>query len=359
MKKNKEKILKSLIEIPSPSGYEGKLANYIRKTLLDYMPRTKVEIDFHNNVIAKIEGKSDKVVMIDAHLDQLGFLVSNVDKDGYISLIPIGGYDLTILRGRRVLVLSSNNRAIEGVIGTKHAHLIPYGEEKEQLPDKTTDLTVDIGVRRRKQVLKYLSIGDPVIIKPSFSQLVEEYYTGDGFDDKAGCYILMETLKEIRRTRKKPIPTLIFTFSCQEELGCKGAKELVRRYNPDLFIGLDVTFATDSYEVEERETGRCNLGNGIVMYKGVNIHKPSLKLLQSMAKYGKIKVQYQATNGGEGTNADTVANEVSGIRVINLGIPLRHMHSPVEVINIKDLNYGIKLLKSFLLSRKLEKAVEK
>lgn len=359
MENTKIKLLKSLINVPSPSGYEDKLANVIRKTLLDYMPRTKVSIDFHKNVVAIIEGKTKKTVMIDAHLDQLGFIVHNIDRYGYISLRSIGGHDLSILRGRKVLVLSERHRPFEGVIGTKHAHLIDDDKVKDELPDKTTDLTLDIGVRNRKQVAKYVSIGDPLIISPSFDNLTEDYYTGNGFDDKVGCYILIQTIKEIRRQSKKPRPTLIFVFSSQEELGCKGAKELVRRYKPDLFIGIDVTLASDSYEVDERETGRCELGKGIMVTKGVNIHKPSLKLMQSLARMNKVKVQYQATNGDEGFSADDVASENDGVRILNLGIPLRNMHSPVEVINFKDLDYGVKLLKHFLLSKKLGKVIEK
>ena len=359
MKKNNEKLLKSLIFTPSPSGYEGKLAEVIRKELLNYVPRTKIVTDFHNNLVVKIDGTSDKTVMIDAHSDQLGFMVFNIDRFGYISLISIGGQDLSITRARRVLVLSEKRKPFEAVISTKHAHLIDYRKEKDEIPEHTTDLTLDIGIRNRRQVMKYISIGDPLIIVPSFDNLTEDYYSGVGFDDKAGVYVLMQTIKEIRRQHKKPIPTLLFAFSSQEEIGCKGAKELVRRYKPDLFVGLDVTCATDSYEVDEREAGRCELGKGITLIKGVNIHRPSLKLMQSLARCNKVKVQYQANNGDESTDADVVGNENDGIRLLNLGIPCRHLHSPVEIINTKDLNYATKLLKHFLLSRKLGKVIEK
>ena len=360
MKKNNEKLLKSLIFTPSPSGYEGKLANLIRKELMNYMPKTKIVVDFHNNLVAKIEGiKSDQTVMIDTHLDQLGFMVHNIDRFGYISLNSIGGHDLSILRGRKVLVLSERRKAFEGVIGTKHAHLIEDKKEKDEIPEKITDLTLDIGIRNRRQVMKYVSIGDPLIISPSFDNLTEDFYTGSGFDDKAGVYVLIQTIKEIRRQHKKPLPTLLFAFSSQEEIGCKGAKELVRRYKPNLFVGIDVTCATDTYSVDEREAGRCELGKGITIIKGVNIHRPSLKLMQSLARCNKVRTQYQANNGDESTDADVVGNELDGIRLLNLGIPCRNLHSPVEIVNIKDLNSSIKLLKHFLLSKKLGKVIEK
>jgi len=349
------KLLKSLISIPSPSGFENKLANLIRQVLLQYLPRTRVTIDFHNNVIATIKGKSDKIVMIDAHSDQLGFLVNNIDKGGYISLVPIGGHDISLLRGRKVVILSDKGK-INGVIGTKPIHLID--EEKEEIPEKTTDLTLDIGIRRRKQVLRYIKIGDPVVLQPEFGQLIDDYYTGSGFDDKAGCFLLIQTIKQIVNSKRKPIPTLKFVFSSQEEVGCKGAREVVRRENPELFIGVDVTFATDQFEVDEKEAGRCQLGRGLAIYKGINIHKPAVILLESTARRNKVKIQYLATTG-TGTNAGYVANTCGGIKVVDMGIPLRYMHSNVEVINMKDLRTGVKLLKSFLLNRRLGRVIEK
>lgn len=349
------KLLKSLISIPSPSGFEKTLANSIRQTLLQYLPRTRVEIDFHNNVIATIKGKSDKVIMIDAHSDQLGFLVNNVDRQGYISLIPIGGHDISLLRGRKVIILSDKGK-VNGVIGTKPIHLID--DEKEEIPEKTTDLTLDIGIRRRRQVLRYIKIGDPVILQPEFSQLIDDYYTGSGFDDKAGCFLLIQTIKQIINSKRKPIPTLKFVFSSQEEIGCRGAREVVRRENPSIFIGVDVTFATDQYEVNERETGKCQLGRGLAIYKGVNIYRPAVALLESTARRKKIKIQYLATTG-TGTNAGYVANTLGGIKVIDLAIPLRYMHSNVEVINMKDIRTGVKLLKSFLLNRRLGRIIQK
>jgi endoglucanase len=359
MRKSEEKLFKNIIMTPSPSGYEGQLANLIKKELINYIPRTKIDIDFHNNVVVRIDGKTNQKVMIDAHSDQLGFMVFNIDKEGYVSLIPIGGHDKSIIRGRKVLILPEKGKPFEAVIGTKHAHLIDDDSEDDLIPNKTTDVTLDIGVRKIKQVKKYLSIGDPLIMKPELNNIIEDYYTGTGFDDKTGVYVLIQTIKEIRRQHKKPIPTLLFSFSSQEEIGCKGAKELARRHKPDLFVGIDVTCATDSYEIDEREAGRCDLGKGITIIKGVNIHKPSLKLMQSLARCNKVRVQYQANNGDESTDADVVGNELDGIRILNLGIPCRNLHSPVEIINIKDLNYATRLLKSFLLSRKLGKVIEK
>lgn len=348
---NDIKLLQNLIKIPSPSGYEKKFVEFIKKYLANFVSPKKMQLDFHNNLVVCIKGKnSDKKIIIDAHTDTIGFLINNVDKEGYVSLIPLGGLDRTIIRGRNVIILTEKKN-IEGVIGVKPIHLV--NDEEDEVPDRIVDVAVDIGVRKRKAVKRYIKIGDPVVFKPNFSILLEDYVTGYGFDDKAGCFMLIKTIEEIVKSRKKPLYDLYFTFSSQEELGCKGAKELVCRIRPSLFIGVDVTFATDVEEVDEKEAGRCELGKGIVIYRGVNIDRAGEKLLLSIARRHKVKVQFQATNC-TGFNADEVASKVGGIKILNLAIPLRNMHSPVEVINLKDLTYGIKLLKYFLLSNKLK-----
>jgi endoglucanase len=357
MRKNKINLLKSLIEIPSPSGFEEDIANFIHKELLKYLPRTKVNIDNQNNVIAIIEGTTNKKIMIDAHLDEIGFIVSNVDRWGLISLQYIGGGDYQILTARHLNILTDKGR-INAVIDRKHSHLIK--EEDEEKIDRIYQAQIDIGVRGRKAVLSKVKIGNPVVYKPHFFELAEDkkksgkYITGYGFDDKSGCFILIETIKEIIKTRKKPKSTLIFTFSSQEETGKTKVKSLVKKYKPSLFIETDVTFATDYGDEElEKEVGRCELGKGIVLYRGVDIDRNALKLMNSVARNNKIKIQYQASVGNIGYTSNEVTDYCP--KALIIGIPLRNMHTPTEIINTKDLNYGINLLKNFLLSRNLKK----
>lgn len=360
MRDKKIKLLKSLIDIPSPSGFEYDLANFIRKQLLQYLPRTRVKIDFQHNITGIIKGTSDKVVMIDAHLDEIGFIVTNVDRSGLISLQYIGGGDTQILTARHLEILTSQG-AINAVINRKHSHLI--SNEDDEKIDNIYEAQVDIGIRSRKEVLRTIKIGDPVVYRPYFEELSEDkksgkYFAGYGFDDKSGCFILMEAIKEIIRTKKKPIPTLVFTFSSQEETGNTKVKPLVKKYKPDLFIEADVTFASDYGDDNlEREVGRCELGKGIVLYRGVDIHEDSLRVMEGVARHNKIKVQYQASVGDLGYNA----TEVTGFptRALIMGIPLRNMHTPVEIINLKDLNYGIQLLKHFCLSRNIRRVLER
>jgi len=353
MKNSEIKILQGLIETPSPSGFEEKIAEMIKNELLNYLPRTKVKIDEQKNVIAIIKGKSNKTIIIDAHSDQIGFIVNNIDKEGFISLQYIGGGDKSILSARNLIILTDKGK-INAVVNRKHSHLID--DEDDESIVEMKDVVVDIGIRKKRSVKSKVKIGDPVVYKPHFSHLTESYYSGCGFDDKSGCFILIETIKNIIKSKIKPIPTLIFTFSTQEEVGGKKFKPIVNKYKPNLFIEVDATFATDWNDdgVLERESGNCKLGGGIVLFRGVDIDKKSLKLITSIARKNRIKIQYQASTGDGGTINYCVSSLENGIKTLLIGIPLRNMHTPVEIINLRDLNYGSQLLTNFLLNKRID-----
>lgn len=358
MLNNQIKLLGNLIRIPSPSGFEEDIAEFIKQELLQYVPKTRVSVDFHNNVTAIIKGTSDKKIMIDAHLDQIGFIVTNIDRKGFISLQYVGGGDKSILSARDLVILTDKGR-VNAVVNRKHAHLVE--DEEDEVIEKMHQAAVDIGMRSRKKVQSVVKIGDAVVYKPSFNHLREGFYSGCGFDDKSGCFILLEVIKSVLKSKKRPSPTLIFTFSAQEETWGKKCRPLIKRYRPDLFIEVDVTFATDWEDDEnlEREVGRCELGGGIVIYRGVEIDKGCYKLIKSTAKNHKIKTQCQASCGSIGYTSTEVTHEGDGIKALILGIPLRNMHTPTEIISTKDLNYGAQLLTNFLLHRRIGSVLER
>jgi len=361
MRNKQVRFLENLVKIPSPSGFEEKMAEFIKQELLQYLPKTRIKIDNFNNVIATIKGTSNQVIMIDAHIDQIGYMVCNISKEGIISLNTIGGHDAAIMSARELIILTSNKGQVNATVNRRHSHLVE--DEDDEAVVKVSDALVDIGIRGRRKVQSVVKIGDPVIFRPSFNHLRESYYSGYGFDDASGCFILLETIREIICSKKKPIPTLIFTFSAQEETWGKKLRPLLKQYEPKLFIEVDVTFATDwtdsGSDNDENRVGLCELGKGIVLYRGIEIDKDCFKLLNSTAKRLRIKVQYQASVGSIGYSSTEVTHEGTGIKALILGIPLRNMHSPVEIINLKDLNYGTQLLTNFLLHRRIEKVLER
>jgi len=350
------KLLENLVKIPSPSGFEESIAEFIKQELLLYLPKTRVKIDSFNTVVAEIKGTSNQVVMLDAHIDQIAFMITNIDKKGFLSLGQIGGHDDHILSARDLVILTDKGK-VNAVVNRKHSHLVT--DEEDEDIGNTYEALVDIGPRNRRKVGAVVKIGDPVIYTPSFNHLRESYYSGYGFDDASGCFILIETIKEIIKSKKKPIPTLVFTFSSQEETWGKKLRPLLKKYKPNLFIEVDVTFATDwsDSEDDERETGKCDLGGGIVLYRGIEIDKNCFKMINSTARAHKIKVQHQASRGSVGYTSTEVTHEGEGVKALILGIPLRNMHTPVEIINLRDLNYGIQLLTNFLLHRRIERVL--
>jgi len=270
MKNNQIKLLEGLVKTPSPSGFEQSIAEFIKKELLEYLPNRSIKVDDQYNVIATIKGTSSKTIMIDAHADQIGFIVSNIDKEGFISIQYIGGGDTTILSARNLIILTEKGK-VNAVVNRKHSHLIV--DEADEAIINLRDAMVDIGIRKRGKVAKVVKIGDPAIYSPTFIKLRESYYAGCGMDDKVGCFTLIEVIKQIAKSDKKPKTNLVFTFSVQEEIGGFKCRPLIRKHNPDLFVEVDVTFATDCGIDEdlERETGRCRLNKGPVIYRGVDL----------------------------------------------------------------------------------------
>ena len=358
MRKNKIELLKKLVSINSPSGFESNIVEFIKKELINYIPKKNFTIDKSKNLIVKIEGKISKSIMLEAHADTIGFIVTNVDSRGLISIQYIGGGCKQILSARYLNILT-NKGIVTGVVDRKPPHLIT--DEDDEKIDNISELQVDIGIRGRKQVLRQVKIGDPMVY-PSYFEIQAEtknqgqFVAGYGMDDKSGCFMLIESIKEIIKSKKKPEYTLYFIFSAREEIG-NPPKRLVREIKPELYIGVDVTFATDYGDGSlEKIAGRCDLGKGIVLYRGVNIDNETIKLMSKIAKRDRIKIQYQASVGNIGYNATSMSDIC--YKTVIVAPPLRNMHNICEIINLRDLEYGVRLLRNFCLSKELRKILK-
>lgn len=346
-------LLRHLIEIPSPSGYEKNIAEFMQDYLLKLGVDSKqLEIDKNFNLICTFNYNKDKTVLIDAHSDEIGFIISNVDRWGSISLQYVGGGDSTILTARHLNVLTKNG-IIPAVINRKHSHLV-YNEDTE-LNYSPEQADVDIGIRNRTDVLKYIHIGDPVVYRHNFRPLLDGFYSGYGFDDKSGCFILLKSIEALLKSKTKPSVNVVFVFSAQEETGNSKLLPVVRKIKPDMVIEADVTFATDYGNADEieREVGRCELGQGVSLYRGVDIDEACWELATQIARQKKIPYQVQTSCGRIGYTSLEITGEANGIKAMVWGIPLRSMHAPTEVIHLHDLYTGSKLLTAYIQSKKL------
>jgi putative aminopeptidase FrvX len=347
-------LLANLLNIPSPSGYEKDIAEFLYAYLSQFVSHDNIIIDKYYNVIVKFDNNSDKTVLIDAHSDEIGFMINNVDRWGSISLKYIGGGDSTILSARHLNILT-DTEIVPAVVDRKHAHIV-YDEDDENIYDPCY-ADVDIGIRDREAILKKIQIGDPVVYQSVFRPLTSGFYTGYGFDDKSGCFLLLESIKQLVKSSIKPNINIIYVFSTQEETGYSKLFPVVHNLKPDLVIEADVTFATDygSVDALEQEVGRCELGKGIVLYRGTDIDTNCWLLATEIANKKSLSYQVQACNGDAiGYTSLAVSNENSGIKALVFGIPLRSMHAPTEIIHINDLLSGAKLLTYFLQSKKLK-----
>jgi len=349
-------LLASLVEIPSPSGFEKDIAEFIYAYVSQFVSSDMIEIDSQFNVIVTFDNKSDKTVVIDAHSDEIGFMVNNVDRLGSISLEYIGGGDTTIISARNLKILTDNG-IVNAVVDRKHSHLV--ANEDDVNIYHPSDADVDVGLRDRKKILKMIQIGDPVVYESCFRPLTKDFYSGGAFDDKAGCFMLMRVIEQLVSNKKNIDTNVVFVFSAQEETGTSKLLPIVRRIKPNLVIEVDVTFATDygSEDDLEKEAGRCELGKGVSLYRGTDIDRKCWKLITEVANNNKIPYQVQACSGAIGYTSLSMTGEGKGVKALVLGIPLRSMHSPTEIINMKDLTSGAKLLTKFLEKKNLNDAL--
>ena len=342
MEKKSLEFFKKLITIISPSGSEEEAVNLWEEEVKEFAQ--KVETDIHGNGIAVLnEGKTPKV-MLAAHIDEIGYMVKYIDKEGYISFSTIGGVDPQLIPGHRVRIKTRKGE-LPGVIGKKAIHLLEE-EERKKIP-KVEDLWVDIGVKDEEEAKTKVEIGDVIVVDTAFDSLNSDKIVGRGFDDKAGVFVITEVLK---RLSDELLNASLYTVATvQEEIGLRGAKTSAYGISPDIGLAVDATFATDHPQINKKRDGDIKIGFGPVIAKGPNINSKVFELLLTVAKEEKIPYQIEAISRGTGTDANVIQLTRFGVATGLVSIPLRYMHTPVELICLEDLENVSKLLKSFIL----------
>jgi endoglucanase len=338
-------LLRSLLETPSPSGYEEAVQEIVFEWASKYADN--VRKDVHGNVIAELNPSGHPRIMLAGHCDQIGLMVQHIDDNGYLFLSAIGGMDVAVLIGQRVVVWSRRNGklvAVHGVIARKPIHLLPEAE-REKLP-KVNELWVDIGVRSRREAEKLVSIGDPVTFELKFQMLRNNVFCASGLDDKVGTWVVMETMRLL--SGKKFEAALFAVSTVQEELGLRGARTSAFGINPHVGIAVDVTFASDHPEIDKRQVGDIKLHRGPVIYRGPNINPKVFDMLVSVARKKGIPFQVAGISRATPTDANVIQITRAGVATGLVSIPNRYTHSPVEVASLNDLENTSKLLAAFI-----------
>ena len=343
MQKESLDFLKGLMETISPSGFEEEASKLWRERTKKFVG--EIKSDIHGNSIAILDGDKRMKVMLAGHIDEVGYMVKYIDKDGYLYFSTIGGIDLHLVPGER-LWLKTKKGKILGVIGKKPVHLLEDEEKKKVC--KIEELWIDIGVKDAKEAKAILDIGDPAVPAVGFERLRNDLVVARGFDDKAGAFVVSEVL---RLLSKEKIKTSVYgVATVQEEIGLRGAKTSAYGISPDIGIAIDVTFATDFPGMDKRKVADINIGGGPVIARGPNINPRIFNLLVDVAKKEGIPYQVEAISRGTATDANVIQLTKAGVATGLVSIPLRYMHTPVELISLKDLENTSRLLKAFILN---------
>ncbi|MFH1062268.1 MAG: M42 family metallopeptidase [Candidatus Omnitrophota bacterium] len=336
-------FFKKLINSISPSGFEQEAVEIWKNRTKKFTD--KISIDVHGNCIGVLSKQNALKIMLAGHIDEIGYMVNYIDKEGYIYFSTVGGIDLHLVPGQRVWIKTKAKRVL-GVIGKKPIHVL---EEAERKKVATIDqMWIDIGSSSDEQTKQIVEIGDIAVPAVEFEVLNQDKVVGRGFDDKAGAFVVSEVLRQLSGFKFSAAVYGVATV--QEEIGLRGATTSAFGIDPDIGIAIDVAFATDFPGMEKKKIGEIDIGKGPVIARGPNINHKVFDLLIETAKQKNIPYQVVAAPRATGTDANVIQLTKQGVATALISIPLRYMHTPVELISLIDLENTIKLLKAFILN---------
>ena len=326
-----------LLTTPSPSGYEEKIQRVVRDYVGDFAD--DVRVDVHGNVMVARNTTSPFRVMLAGHCDQIALEVNYIDAEGFVYVLPLGGWDPQTLVGVNVTIWTKCG-PVNGVIGRKAIHLLNE-EERKRVP-KVTDLWVDIGAKSKEDAAALVRVGDCATIPLRYHELLNSCIAAPATDDKAGVWVVMEALRRIDASKLQV--GVYATSTVQEEVGLRGARTSAFGINPDVGIAVDVTHATDCPTIDKKISGEIVLGAGPAIGKGPNLTMKLVDALVDVAEKNSIAYQLCAENRITGTDASPIQVTRSGVATALISLPNRYMHTPVEVVSWDDMNAAADLI---------------
>lgn len=331
-------FLHSLLQTPSVSGFE----EAIQELTLDYSAAfcDQQITDAVGNVIHVVNPEADFKVLLMGHIDEIGFIVTHIDGDGLVHVTRNGGVRPALYVGAPMQILHEGQK-VQGVVSVT-SDLIKSADVN------ASDLLIDIGAKDGEEAKKYVAIGDPVCADTQIHTLLNDNFASRALDDKTGVFVVLEAL---RRAKEKGVTIGAYAATTVgEETSMRGSHWASMRVKPNMAIAVDVTFASDCPGTKPSDTGVVKLGEGPVLCISSILNKNINGLMKKIADEKKIPHQWEIAGGGHtGTDADRALFAGEGIPVALVSIPLRYMHSSVEVGNYKDLENAIELLSELLV----------
>jgi len=333
-------LLERLTEANGVSGNEGEVRDIIRREIEGMVD--EVRTDVLGNLIA-IQRGDGPTVMLAAHMDEVGFIISGIEKDGLLRFEKVGGIDDRVLPSKRVVVGPDK---VPGVIGLKPVHLQEPSEREE--PVKADRLFVDVGAGSREEAEKKVKVGSYACFHTRFERLSEKTVKAKALDDRVGCAVLIEALRHSSDLKRRPF-TLAAAFTVQEEIGLRGAGVAAWALEPDLALVLEGTICADVPGTDPHLEGtRLGDGPALSMMDRTSIaSKGLLTHLVRTARDRGIPFQYKRITAG-GNDAGRIHLTREGVQTASVSVPCRYIHSPCSVMSMKDFENAVRLVNAFL-----------
>jgi endoglucanase len=351
MKTEDQEFLIDLLQTPSPTGFEmpgQRIWSSFLKPIAD-----EVTCDSYGSTWAVLRGKSKRTIMLEAHADEIGYMIKHIDDQGFLRLDRVGGSDAATARGRRLRILGDKGE-VTGVIGNTAIHLRRDNLNSEKVP-AVHELWVDVGCSSAKEVAELgLRVGHVAVYFDGPFELAHSRIVGRALDNRIGGYIIAKVMKKLAAEKKRPDFTLICLNAVQEEIGGNGAMMATHRLMPELCLCLDVTHATDTPGIDANQFGKVTLGGGPTISHGTANHPLVVERLIKVADREKITLQHEASSRFTGTDTDKIFHTRDGVPSALVSLPLRSMHSVVETAHFDDIHATIQLLGAFVSALKVK-----
>ncbi len=341
-------FLRQLLGTPSPSGFEGPAARRWRKEASNFA--AVVEHDISGNSWASNRPDGSLHIVIEGHIDEIGFIVTYIDDDGFVWIDRIGGWDDQVVVGQRI-VIAGREGPVRGVVGKKAAHLLkPSDREKVT---QLGDAWIDIGASNRADATSRVEIGDPAVIDVEPLQVSDDLLVSRSIDNRIGAFVALESLRKIGPDVEHRVTALA---ASQEEITMAGAINAAHALKPDVVIAIDVTHATDYPGAEKKLDNAVRLGGGPVLTRGAAVNETVFRALQNAAKELDIPVAVQGAGRSTGTDADAFRRSGVPAAIGLISLPNRYMHSPNEMVSLSDVQHTVDVICQFV--RNLDRDVD-
>jgi len=335
-------FLTELLHARSPSGYEAEAQEVFDRHVKPVSDA--YADDALGNRIATLNPGGDPVLMLAGHMDELGLMITYVNKAGFLYFSPIGGHDRTVISGRRVAIQTAKG-IVKGVTGKRAVHLMSE-EDRKKVPE-IHEIWIDIGAQGREKALERVSIGDVATYDHEFELFNGSIGAARAFDNKVGAYVGGETLIRLAGGKKKPAARVVAVATAQEEIGVRGATTSAYSVSPHIAVAVDVGHATDHPDCDHRKYGDTRLGGGPIICRGPNINPKVYDALLRAARKLRIPFQLEGDRRPTGTDARAIQMGRGGVATGLISIPLRYMHTPSEVVDLEDVERCVRLLVEF------------